>query len=445
MKVRRFAAAAALAGLAAAASAQTQLSPEEFRARAKEGYVYGYPIVDNYRIIYAYTQDPEYRAPLNQLSSSARVFTPDDKAIQTPNSDTPYSFLAMDLRAEPMVLTVPPLEKGRYFSVQLVDLYTFNFAYLGTRATGNGGGDYLVAGPSWQGELPKGVKQVIRSETDLALAIYRTQLFGPDDLANVKKIQAGYQARTLSQYLGQPAPPPSFAVNWRKPPAKEEVKTSPDFFNVLGFALIFAPVHPSETELRARLNPLWDMMTGPQHAELVPGMAEGQKRVDAELAKLRSAADLFGTRERLGNDWAKRAAAAQVGIYGNDKEEAMYFPLAGEHGKADGSHKYVLKFPKGRLPPVDAFWSVTMYSLPDRLLVANPLKRYLINSPMLPSLGTDKDGGLTLYLQHDSPGKSLESNWLPAPSGPFFAVLRLYLPKSEVLSGKWQPPALKRR
>src|SRR5215831_17618170 len=124
----------------------------------------------------------------------------------------------------------------------------------------------------------------------------------------------------------------------------------------------------------------------------------------------------------------------------------MYFMLGGENGKpADGSHKYALRFDKGKLPPVDAFWSVTMYSLPERLLVANPLKRYLVNSPMLPNLKQDKSGGLTLYLQHDSPGKALESNWLPAPSGPFLAVLRLYLPKPDVLSGKWQPPRLAAR
>ncbi|HXZ84562.1 MAG TPA: DUF1254 domain-containing protein [Myxococcota bacterium] len=450
--MRRPLALAALALLALAAdtpprpSAQT---PEQVRAIAKEAYVYGYPIVDNYRVIYTYTQDtgdPDYKAPLNVLKSEARVFTPEDRAIQTPNSDTPYSFLAMDLRAEPLVLTIPPIDPGRYFSVQLVDLYTFNFAYLGSRTSGNGGGDYLVAGPSWTGEPPPGVKQVIRSETQLALAIYRTQLLGPDDLAKVQAIQAGYKVQPLSAYLGRPAPSPAYAVNWHKPPPRAELRTSPDFFNLLSFALQFAPVHPSEAALRARIDSLYGFVTPEQLAAFAPGMADGQKEIDARIAAPRGA-DSFGSRELLKDDYVTRAAAAQLGIYGNSKEEAVYLPIDRDaRGKPlDGAHRYLLHFAKGKLPPVNAFWSVTMYSLPDRLLVPNPLGRYLVNSPMLPSLRGDRDGGLTLYLQHDSPGKELESNWLPAPSGAFWAVLRLYWPKPEVLSGRWKPPAVRLR
>ena len=191
------------------AHAQTGVSPAEARAIAKEAYIYGFPMVDSYRIQYAYFVDrenPEFKAPWNHIRNIARVFTPDDKAIQTPNSDTPYSMLGLDLRAEPMVLTVPPIEKERYFSIQLIDLYTFNFDYIGSRATGNDGGSFLIAGPGWKGETPKGVKKVIRSETELALAAYRTQLFNPGDLDNVKKVQAGYQVQPLSAFLGQTAP-----------------------------------------------------------------------------------------------------------------------------------------------------------------------------------------------------------------------------------------------
>src|SRR6185295_14540963 len=158
------------------------ITPEEARAIAKEAYIYGFPMVDNYRIQYAYfvdKQNPEYKVSWNQIKNIPRVYTPEDKAVQTPNSDTPYSMVGMDLRAEPIVLTVPTLEKERYFSIQLIDAYTFNFGYIGSRATGNDGGSFLIAGPGWKGKMPKGVKKVIRSETELALAVYRTQLFNP--------------------------------------------------------------------------------------------------------------------------------------------------------------------------------------------------------------------------------------------------------------------------
>jgi hypothetical protein len=168
-------------------------SPVEARAIAKEAYIYGYPMVDSYRIQHAYfvdPQNPEYKASWNHLRNIARVFTPADKAVQTPNSDTPYSMAGLDLRTEPIVLTVPELESERYFSIQLVDLYTFNFEYIGSRTTGNGGGVFVIAGPSWQGEIPSGVSKVIRAETEFVLAIYRTQLFNPDDLDRVKEIPA---------------------------------------------------------------------------------------------------------------------------------------------------------------------------------------------------------------------------------------------------------------
>src|SRR5580765_2782116 len=152
-----------------ASSAQAQ-TPEEARAIAKEAYTYGYPMVDSYRILHAYfvnRENREYKAPWNQILNIPRVYTPDDRAVQTPNSDTPYSMVGMDLRAEPIVLTVPAIDKERYFSIQLIDLYTHNFGYIGSRATGNDGGNFLIAGPGWRGEMPTRVKQVIRSETDL--------------------------------------------------------------------------------------------------------------------------------------------------------------------------------------------------------------------------------------------------------------------------------------
>jgi hypothetical protein len=235
--------------------AQTSVTPAEARAIAKEAYIYGFPMVDSYRIQHAYFVDknnPEYKAPWNQLRNFSRVFTPEDKAVQTPNSDTPYSFLGMDLRAEPIVLTVPQIEKKRYFSIQLIDAYTFNFNYIGSRATGNDGGSFLIAGPNWKGPTPKGVKKVIRSETELVLAPYRTQLFNPDDLDNLKKVQAGYKVQPLSAFLGQPAPKAAPAIDFVQPLTPDTQKTSPEFYNILNFVLQFCPTHPSEKNLMAR-------------------------------------------------------------------------------------------------------------------------------------------------------------------------------------------------
>src|SRR3954462_113006 len=238
-----------------AARAQGGISPAEARPIAKEAYIYGFPIVDNYRIQHAYWMDktnPEYKGPFNQIWNSARVFTPADKAIQTPNSDTPYSFIGADLRSEPLVLTVPAIEKERYFSVQLIDYYTFNFDYIGTRTSGNGGGSFLLAGPGWKGDAPKGIKKVFRCETELAFPAYRTQLFNPGDIDNVKKVQAGYKVQPLSAFLGQPAPKAAPAIDFIKPLTPAEEKTSPQSFNILNFVLQFCPTDPSETELMAR-------------------------------------------------------------------------------------------------------------------------------------------------------------------------------------------------
>ena len=194
---------------------QSSISPTEVRAIAKDAYVYGFPMVQAYLTMYAFSIDksnPQYKGPFNAPLSFARVFTPDDTAFVTPNSDTPYTFLSLDLRAEPMVLTVPSMEKNRYWVFQMMDLYTFNFDYLGTRTTGNNGGTFLVAGPRWKGTVPPGITKVLRPETEFINVVGRTQLFNPADLDKVKKIQSAYKAQPLSAFLGQPAPPAAPAV-----------------------------------------------------------------------------------------------------------------------------------------------------------------------------------------------------------------------------------------
>ncbi len=457
----------------AQAARAADVSPGEARAIARDAYVYGLPLVMNYKAMYlnaVWKESPEYKAPLNQVKNIARVSTPEDKAIVTPNTDTPYSWAHLDLRAEPVVLSTPRVEPGRYFSVQLIDLYTHNFAYVGTRATGNAAGSFLIAGPEWKGETPQGISRVIRSETPLVLAFYRTQLFGPDDLENVKKVQSGYQVQTLSKFLGTATPP--VAPNLPFPVWDEKKAQGLGFFEYLDFMLRLCPVHPSERALRERFasirvggGPPFD--SGKLSAEvkeaLIAGMADMhaaiQKKIEADIPFVEPTLitmELFGSREQLEaaarrgdfkNFYLLRALGTIWGIYGNSGEEAVYPAYVVD---ADGQHLdgakngYRLRLPAGKPLPAKAFWSVTMYDGVTFLLVANPLNRYLINSAMLPTLKRDADGGLTLIIQHDSPGKEKESNWLPAPSGPFKLVMRLYLPEPEVLEHKWKQPPLER-
>ncbi len=447
-------------GATAAPAPAQGVSPAEAREIAKEAYVYGVPMVSIYGTLYVFSVDKtnkQYKGPFNSILNVARVFTPEDTAFVTPNSDTPYSFIGLDLRAEPMVVTVPPMEKSRYFVFQMMDLYTFNFDYLGTRATGNAGGDYLFVGPGWTGVKPKGIKKVFHSETQFVNIVGRTQLFNPADLDNVKRIQAGYKVQPLSVYLGtEPVSAPP--VDWIKPLPPAQQRTSLEFFNELAFLLQFAePPHPSEVALRKRFERIGIVAGKPfnvaglspsMKAALEGGMSDGQKAIDELRAKLGgNSQDLFGTRAFLKNDYIRRAAGTQVGIGANSKEEALYpiYEKDGDGQPLDGkAGRYTLHFAGGKFPPVNAFWSLTMYALPSQLLVKNPINRFLINSPMLPGLKLDADGGLTIYIQSESPGPEKEANWLPAPSGPFMMAARYYWPKPEVLDGKWSSPVVQR-
>ncbi|NSZ66949.1 DUF1254 domain-containing protein (plasmid) [Agrobacterium tumefaciens] len=442
---------------APAFSAEPTVDVKEATQIAREAYVYGVPMVSDYATIYAFsinTKSPEYKGPFNTVLNIARVFTPEDKGFVTPNSDTPYTFMGLDLRAEPMLITVPKMEANRYFVFQLMDLYTFNFDYIGTRTTGNEGGTYMIAGPDWAGATPTGVTKVIKSETQFVNVIGRTQLFNPDDLDNVKKIQAGYKLQSLSEFEGKTRLPEP-KTDWIRPIPPADQKTDPRFYEVLAFLLQFTPTHPSEVETRSRFEQLglkagdvFEVATLPSEmqAALKEGMKEGQKDIDDRRAKTQGdSSSLFGTREFLKNDFVARAAGTQVGIGANSREEAIY-PIyeKDSHGAPlDGSKgNYTLRFKGGDFPPVNAFWSLTMYDLPGQLLVANPIKRYLINAPMLPDLKKDADGGVTIYIQNKSPGADKESNWLPAPEGPFMLAMRYYLPKPELLNGEWKSPVV---
>ena len=444
-----------VAALCGMANAQVDV-----RAIAKEAYIYGVPLVDQYKVMYAFSIDkgsPQYKGPFNSILNIARVFTPEDTAFVTPNSDTPYSFAGLDLRAEPVVITIPKIEGRRYFVFQLMDLYTFNFAYIGTRATGSNGGHYMIVGPGWKGDKPNSIAKVIHSETQLVSVVGRTQLFNPADLDNVKKIQAGYRVRTLSAFFESPTPRAAPAIAWPKPLPPGAERTSLEFFNQLAFLLQFGlPPHKSEEALRKRFAAIgihpgkpFDVakLSPGTAAALKAGMADGQQAIDARRAALGERTDtLFGTREYLKNDFLARATGTQVGIGANSRQEAMVpiYDKDADGKPLDGNNRYTLRFANGNLPPVNAFWSLTMYDRERQLLVKNPINRYLINSPMLPSLRRDSDGGLTIYVQSDPPGKDKQANWLPAPKGPFMAAMRYYLPKPQLLEGQWTSPAMER-
>ncbi len=448
------------------------VSPDEARSIAKEAYIYGFPLVMNYKTLYNYAVDeenPEYKGPLNHLACDARLFTPEDKAVVTPNADTPYCMFWMDLRAEPLVLTVPEMDPERFYQFQLIDLYTHNFAYVGTLTSGNGGGKFLLAGPDWAGEKPEGVADVIRSETGFIFNITRTQLFGPDDLPKVKEIQGSYDLQSLSAFLGEAAPAaapiPDFPV-WVEGSQFDE-----RMFSYLDFLLALLE-KPLEEE-----KPLWDRFArlglGPQNTfdfsalpaqiqdAVKAGIKEGFGNMEQLIAEVGNdplaSAKIFGTREFLQhsakgnfgheNQYLIRAAAGHVGLYGNSAAEAIYPAyLADSDGRPyDASvNKYMIRFEKGQLPPVRAFWSLTLYDGKTQLFIENPLDRYLLNSAMMDQFKMQDDGSLVLRIGKDSPGADLESNWLPAPDGPFYLVMRLYGPKPEALEGKWTPPVLQK-
>ncbi len=452
--------------LSTAAAAEERPSLAETKAIAEEGFIYGLPIVMNYAVMYDYAVDEnsgQFKAPFNQIKNEPRVFTYEDTAVITPNSDTPYSFVWLDLRAEPIVLSVPEVEKGRYYAVQLEDGNTFNYGYIGSRTTGNGAGSYLVVGPDWKGETPPGIDKVFRSTTSFSLAGYRTQLFDPKDMPNVEKVQAGYKVQPLSAFLGKPAPPAAPKVEFPKVD-KELVKKN--FFEYLDWSLQFAPPGPEEKEIRAKLARIgvgpdksfdFEDLPVEHKTEIALGMKAGEEKVAKYLETQQKVvngwkmSDLFGDRAFFAGNWLKRAAGAKGGIYGNDSIEATYglTKTLADGTPMDGSqHAYTLTFPAGQFPPVNAFWSVTMYDGKTQLLIENPIERYLINSPMLPNLKKNADGSLTLYVQHESPGADKEANWLPSPDGPIYLVMRLYWPKTEPPSvlppgeGSWQPPAI---
>lgn len=419
------------------------VSAPEARRIAKEAYVYGYPMVASYQAMYAASIDrgnPQYRGPFNTLAHAEP--SPDD---------APRFSAVLDLRAEPVVISVPPMAARRYHALRLTDLYGFNFAYLGSRATGNGGGRYLVAGPRWNGAAPTGIATVLRAETELVSLAGRIQRFSSSDQANIKRIEAGYRIQPLSAYLKKPPPAPA-AIEWPAPESSAQMRTSLEFYNQLGFLLQFAPVAHSEKSLRKRLDsmrirPGAPAVTDGSNPRLRQVMQEGMHDGQNEIDKRRLALDgragaLFGDRRTLGNDYLARATGAQVGLGTDSREESITTVLATDAAgqPLDGAQPYTLRFAPRALPPVNAVWSVTLQRLAGAAQAPQATRRTLVDSSILPTLRRDRDGGLTLHIQPQAPAKDGEANWLPAPAGPFTITLRYYWPRPALLDGSWQSP-----
>jgi len=431
-------------------------TPQSATATAREAWIYAYPMIMNYNTMYRQALDshtPEYVGGFNVFRHYAQFFTPENRDVVTPNNDTPYSWSWLDLRAEPVVLSVPQVAKDRYYVCQFIDLFTHNFAILGSRTTGTEAGNFLFAGPGWNGTVPPGIKRVYRTETQFVAALVRTALHGPDDIPALKEIQAGYRLRPLSAFANTAAPPPPAPVEWL--PWDEKRALGTDFVAYLNMLLRFYPrIHPSEAALFQRFGTIGigggkpfdaTSLPAPLRNAIAQGAAQGAAALRQAISTTTSSLGLFGTREELHNDNMKRAVAAAMGLYGLSKQEAVY---VGSDRDADGApltadHRYTLRFEKGNLPPASVFWSATVYTLPSRFLAANPIDRYSLGDRS--GLKAAADGSVTLYLQKTSPGPELEANWLPSPaSGGFNVVLRMYGPSTAVQSGDWNMPAIVR-
>lgn len=331
---------AALAiGLAGSSTAPVQAqsitaSPDEVREIAKDAFIYAYPMLYGYKTMVAQTQDPldpGYIGGFGKYRHYTRLNTPEDKDINAPNNDTPYSWAWLDLRSEPWVLTLPKVSEDRYFTMQWFDLYTHNFAYTGARATGFEAGSYLFAGPNWDGPVPAAINKVFHSETEFVGTLTRTELKGEDDVENMLAVQHSYVLQPLSEFAGQRPPMPAPDLPW---PAWNEARAlSADFIPYLNFLLSFTNPHPSETELLASFEKIgvkagqpFDLKSLPRDIQqaLADGVQDGLKDIEEVMPTLTNSGEVYGSREQLQNNFLYRAAGAYAGIYANSVEEAFY-------------------------------------------------------------------------------------------------------------------------
>jgi hypothetical protein len=451
------------ASLAPAVAAPPEaVTEEEARAIGIEAYVYLYPLVTMDVTRRQFTNVEPGReigkGPMNTFANLPAYPPADFKGVVRPNFDTLYSTAWLDLTAEPVVVSAPDT-KGRFYLLPMLDMWSDVFASPGWRTTGTAAIDFLVTPPGWSGTVPAGFTQ-IAAPTPYVWIIGRTKTDGAADYEAVHAIQAGYKVTPLSRWgkAAEPAPVKVDPSVDMKTPPKVQVDSMPAdaYFTYAAELLRLHPPHGTDQPIVARMRrigieagrPLDFTKLDPTvRAALASAPQEAQRLMKWKLQGLARVVNGWSmntdTMGVYGNYYLKRAIVAQVGLGANLPEDAIYpLNLADDGGKPlHGANRYVLRFEKGRMPPVEAFWSITLYDS-EGFQVGNVLNRFAVSSYMPFKLNAD--GSLDLYFQHESPGQELESNWLPAPKGPFNLCMRLYGPKTDALVGRWNPPPVTR-
>ncbi len=427
-----------------------------------EAYQYLYPLIlmdVSRRVMTNY--EPGVRpgmGPMNAFSHMPAFPPANFREVVRPNFDTLYSTAWLDLTKEPMIVSAPDTA-GRYYLLPMLDMWTDVFAVPGKRTSGTGAGHWAVVPPGWGGSLPAGVSR-IDAPTAYVWIIGRTQTNGPKDYAAVHKVQAGYMVTPLSQW-GKPAMPVKAAidpdVDMKTPPMVQvDTMPAPKYFSYGAELMKLHPPHATDWSQIARLGRIgiepgksftFDQAEPAVKASLQRAVVDGMRQMKEKIPTMarvvkgwQMSTDTMGV---YGNSYLKRAIVALVGLGATQPEDAIYpLCMCDADGKPmNGANKYLLHFTKDELPPVGAFWSVTMYDA-EGFQAANKLDRFAIGDR--DELKYNADGSLDLYIQHDSPGADKESNWLPAPSCPLGVTMRLYAPNAQVVDGRWNPPAIKK-
>jgi hypothetical protein len=456
-KVISILAASMLVG-ASVAQAAPKLTEEQAHAIGVNAYVYLYPLVtmDITRRQLTNADKGFGRGPMNVFHNVPAYPPASDKSVVRTNYDTLYSIAYLDLRQEPVVVSVPDTA-GRFYMLPLLDMWSDVFASAGWRTTGTAAANFLVTPPGWSGTVSADFTQ-IGAPTPYVWIIGRTKTDGPQDYEAVRKIQAGFKVTLLSEWGKTPKPVEFKAdpsVDMKTPP-REQVDTMPAgrFFSYAAELMASQPPHVTDQPILAEMRKLgiepgkpFDITKAdPLVARALDTAPEdGQKLMDWKLPTVARVVNGWSmntdTMGVYGNYYLKRAIVARLGLGANLPEDAIYpLNLADESGKPlDGSSRYTIHFDKSSSPPVNAFWSITMYD-PEGNAYPNSLDRQALSSWMPFKYNTD--GTLDLYFQNESPGKDKETNWLPSPKGGFNLTMRLYSPKTEALTGKWNPPPI---
>jgi hypothetical protein len=423
-------------------------------------YIWGFPLVTMERQ-FNFVTSPNVppgigRGPSNSISCATELANASFTDVVTPNSDTLYCQSQFDLRREPMVVVVP-LISDRYYSFEFLDAYTNDYAYLGQRASGGNGGTYLMAGPDWNGQVPEGMTK-IWNPTNLAWLITRTLVKGPADVPNVIAIQDKIVIKPLSAFqantTSSPAPVTETNASKEIPIGPQPTLIAPTgikIFDEIGAAMEGNPLNPPDPVLVTKLASIG---VGPGKVPsteandtiktaLQAGITEGQKLIDAKVASIGTVVNGWLVNPQFGvygTDYLFRAATTQFGLGANIGQEAFYpGTFTDSQGQPlNGNNSYLIHFKPGQTPPVDGFWSVSMYN-DKNLFIDNPINRYSIGK-YTEGLKNNTDGSLDIFIQNKNPGPDKESNWLPSPEGSFNMVMRLYLPQPAALNGTWQLP-----